>query len=316
TLKKNRKKKPVNGIIVALNIDEIINSENEELFAHAKNIRQRIDELIENLGINFPVYFMFTKCDLIQGFVEYFGDFSEIERSQVWGATLSSNQIFKYDAKTLFENEFQKLSDKIFSVRTIRLSSPLKREQRRKVFLFPFQFKSLQKKLTYLIGEVFQQNPYQDNPLFRGFYFTSGTQEGAPLDLAIREIAKQFNLPQSVQEEEAEIVETKHYFIKDFLTNIVIGDQNFNAAQTSGVQKKRSRGRLAVIGASAALFILLCVFTIIGYNGSSNTLQKISDTTAKFSKLNWSGDLLNNFTETYNLQRLIHNIENGDANES
>lgn len=316
TLKRNRKKKPLNGVIVALNIDEIIGSENEELYGHAKNIRQRIDELIENLGINFPVYFMFTKCDLIQGFVEYFGDFSEIERSQIWGATFSSNQLINSDSKTLFENEFQKLSDKIFGIRTIRLSSPLKREQRRKVFLFPFQFKSLQKKLTYLIGEVFQQNPYQDNPIFRGFYFTSGTQEGAPLDLAIREIAKQFNLPQSVQEEQEEIVETKHYFIKDFLNEIVIGDQNFSAGQTSGIQKKRSRGRLAVIGASVSLLILFCIFTIIGYNGSSNTLQKISITADSFSKLNWSGDLLTNFTETYNLQNLIQNIENGEANES
>jgi type VI secretion system protein ImpL len=91
----------------------------------------------------------------------------------------------------------------------------LKREQRRKVFLFPFQFQSLQKKLAYLIGEVFQPNPYQDNPIFRGFYLTSGTQEGAPLDIAIREIAKQFNLPEKASDESEEIVEKKNYFIKD-----------------------------------------------------------------------------------------------------
>jgi hypothetical protein len=33
-----------------LNIDEIINSNNDQLYEHAKNIKQRIDELIENLG--------------------------------------------------------------------------------------------------------------------------------------------------------------------------------------------------------------------------------------------------------------------------
>ncbi|HVO72409.1 MAG TPA: type VI secretion protein IcmF/TssM N-terminal domain-containing protein, partial [Ignavibacteriaceae bacterium] len=68
-LKKNRRKKPVNGVIAALNIDEIINCSTSRLSEHAKNIRQRIDELIENLSVNFPVYFVFTKSDLIQGFV-------------------------------------------------------------------------------------------------------------------------------------------------------------------------------------------------------------------------------------------------------
>lgn len=316
TLKKNRKKKPINGVIIALNVDEIINSENDGLYNHAKNIRQRIDELIENLGVNFPVYFMFTKCDLIQGFVEYFGDFSEIERAQIWGATLNAQQQQSNDPKGVFESEFKKLSDKIFSIRTIRLSSPLKREQRRKVFLFPYQFNSLQKKITYLIGEVFQHNPYQDNPIFRGFYFTSGTQEGAPLDLAIREIAKQFNLPQSVQEDESEVVESKHYFIKDFLNYIVIGDQNYTAGQTTGAIKQHSTLKLVTVSVSAFLLLLFSLFTIIGYSGSSNALDQISETATKFKNINWSGDLLSNFTEAEHLRSLIEKIEDGKVNEA
>ena len=315
-LKKNRKRKPVNGVILALNIDEIINCDKDELFEHAKNFRARVDELIENLGINFPVYFVFTKCDLIQGFVEYFGDFSEIERSQIWGATLTTQQLINANPKDVFEDEFQKLSDKIFNIRTIRLSSPLKREQRRKVFLFPYQFKSLQSKLIYLIGEVFQHNPYQDNPLFRGFYFTSGTQEGSPLDIAIKEIAKQFNLPQTSAEESEETIETKNYFIKDLLNDVVIADQNYSAGQTSGSVKKHGFARLVTASASGLFLILFSLFTIIGYNSNSDLLDKVNDNSASFQKINWNQDLLNNFTETDNLRMLIQNIENGDANDA
>ncbi len=133
-LKKNRKKKPVNGVIIAINIDEIINSDKDQIYDHAKNMRQRIDELIENLGVNFPVYFVFTKCDLIQGFVEYYGDFSELERSQIWGATFNSQQITSQDPKGIFESEFKKLSKKLFDIRTIRLSSPLKENKGEKFF--------------------------------------------------------------------------------------------------------------------------------------------------------------------------------------
>ncbi len=264
-MKRNRKRKPVNGVVIALNIDEIINCENDQLYEHAKNIRRRIDELIENLGIVFPVYFIFTKCDLIQGFVEFFGDFSEIERSQIWGATLTSQQQIDPNPKSVFENEFDKLAEIIYKARTIRLSNPLKREQRRKVFLFPFQFKSLREKLTYLIGEVFQPNPYQDNPLFRGFYFTSGTQEGIPLDLAIREIAKQFNLPPAPGEEFEEMLETKNYFIKDLLNDVVINDQNYTVGQAATVVRQNRFLRFATISVSALLVFIFGMLITMGF---------------------------------------------------
>ena len=315
-LKKNRKKKPINGVLVAINIDEIIKCEKDELYEHAKNIRQRIDELIENLGVNFPVYFIFTKCDLIQGFVDYYSDFSEIERSQIWGATFSNQQHLNGEPKNIFEEEFNILVNKLFEIRTIRLSSPLKREQRRNVFLFPFQFKSLQKKLTYLIGEVFQPNPYQDNPLFRGFYFTSGTQEGVPLDLAIREIAKQFNLPGVTNEEENASVETKNYFIKDLLNDIVIADQNYSVGVTASSAKNLNKTKLITIGTSFAFLILFSLFAIFGYNGNNQTLDKISQHSSAFANINWSGNLLTNFREADNLRQLIEKITDDDASEA
>ncbi len=315
-LKKNRKKKPVNGVMIAINIDEVINSDKDQLFDHARNMRQRIDELIETLGVNFPVYFIFTKCDLVQGFVEYFGDFSETERSQIWGATFNSQQMFSQDPKGIFENEFKKLAKKLFEIRTIRLSSPLKREQRRKVFLFPFQFNKLQQKLTYLIGEVFQHNPYQDNPLFRGFYFTSGTQEGMPLDIAIREIAKQFNLPEPSADELEESVEKKNYFIKDLLNEIVIGDQNFSTGQTKGAVKKQGSARVITIAASAALLILFSVFTLIGFNGNSSFLDRENSAAESFAKINWGGNLLSNFSKTDSLINLIKTIKDGGGNDA
>ncbi len=316
TLKKNRKRKPINGVVVAINIDEIINVEKGQLFDHASNIRRRIDELIEHLGLNFPVYFAFTKCDLMKGFVEYFGDLSETERSQIWGATLTPQQQFDSNPKLVFEDEFNKLSNRLFEIRTMRLSGPLKREQRSNVFLFPFQFKSLQQKLAYFIGEIFQPNPYQDNPIFRGFYFTSGTQEGVPLDIAIREIAKKFNIPESSGDDSDKVVETKTYFIKDLLNDVIIGDQNYTAEQTISSSKKINFSRALTISASAFVLIVLCLFTIIGYNGSSSLLKNISGTAKTFNQINWNGDLLSTFKKSDSLRTLIADIKNGTANKS
>ena len=57
--------------------------------AHAKAIRRRIRELHDELGVRPPVYVLFTKADLIAGFVEFFDNLGKEEREQVWGATFA-----------------------------------------------------------------------------------------------------------------------------------------------------------------------------------------------------------------------------------
>jgi type VI secretion system protein ImpL len=35
-----------------------------------------------------PIYVLFTKCDLVAGFNEFFGDLRKNERGQIWGFTV------------------------------------------------------------------------------------------------------------------------------------------------------------------------------------------------------------------------------------
>ena len=85
--------------------------------------------------------------------------------------------------------------------------------------MFPLEFATIQEQVGYFISHLFQPNPYQENPFFRGFYFTSGTQEGVPMDLVIQAVAKQFDLPPSIVTEPE--VEKKSYFIKDLFTDVM-----------------------------------------------------------------------------------------------
>ena len=152
--------------------------------------------------------------------------------------------------------------------------------------------------------------------MFRGFYFTSGTQEGLPLDIAIREIAKQFNLPETSADETDEAVEKKNYFIKDLLNDVVIGDQNFSTGQTKGSVKKQSTARLITIAASAVLLLLFSILTFIGYNGSKSFLEKENSVASSFLKINWGGNLTSNFAKTDSLITLIKAIQNGKGNDA
>src|SRR5690606_18662076 len=75
-LKKYRKRRPINGTFVAISLADLLTQSEAERRAHALAIKQRIGELDKHFGIRFPVYVLFTKCDLVAGFAEYFDDLS------------------------------------------------------------------------------------------------------------------------------------------------------------------------------------------------------------------------------------------------
>ena len=89
-LKDNRAKQPINGVILAISVEDVLLLPEDELTAHANAIRKRLLELHQELKIDFPVYALFTKADLIDGFREYFGNFTETRRRKVWGATFQT----------------------------------------------------------------------------------------------------------------------------------------------------------------------------------------------------------------------------------
>ncbi|HEY6877666.1 MAG TPA: type VI secretion protein IcmF/TssM N-terminal domain-containing protein, partial [Polyangiales bacterium] len=77
-LKRHRGKRPLNGVIAAVSVagDEATSIGSlsvAEVQTLATTMRERLDEITGQLGLALPVYLMFTKCDLVPGFVETFG---------------------------------------------------------------------------------------------------------------------------------------------------------------------------------------------------------------------------------------------------
>ncbi|HEX7071110.1 MAG TPA: type VI secretion system membrane subunit TssM, partial [Rhodothermales bacterium] len=286
TLKKYRPERPVNGVIVGIGIPEILESTLEEVEWHADTIRNRIEELIRHLGLRFPIYLVFTKTDLLQGFVEFFGELGRREREQVWGCTLRPEQL-EADAASVFEEEFDRLYESLLNRRVFRLSHSMKREERQLVYAFPLQFASLREKLALFTHRLFQPNPYQETPVFRGFYFTSGTQEGVPIDRVIQSIAVQFDLPPAaVQASEPEL-ETKSYFIRDLFTDVIVPDQHF-ARRTSGAAR---RGRFLQARAAIIALAILGLF-VFGVSQalvrSKMTLNRTREAAAAAALVRWT----------------------------
>ncbi len=301
-LKKNRKRRPINGVIIGVSITDIISGSVEEIESMAKTIRERIDELTERLGVRYPVYTVFTKCDLITGFVEFFEDLSKTDREQIWGCTFSRSQRENPDVSEVFLSEFQQLHDALLRVRIDRLNSPMNRQTRQRVYTFPVEFLQLKDQLDTFISKLFHPNPYKESPLFRGFYFTSGTQEGVPIDRVIQSIAQQFQLPQETAHSFDPEMEKKSYFIKDLFTEVVVPDQEM-VSRTRRAADKYGALKLGVFGAAVILVGLLFIGASSSHFKFKSDSKQLLAAAHSVEKIQWNNE---SFSQNFNALSSLH----------
>ncbi|MFZ3582466.1 type VI secretion system membrane subunit TssM [Loktanella sp. DJP18] len=145
--------------------------------------------------MHFPVYILFTKADLIAGFSEYFDGMTKDEREQVWGFTLP---LAKKGSRTptiaAFDAEFDLLLDQLNSQSLERIQQEADPQRRSMIAGFPVQVASVRATAREFLTELFQDNKYEHRQMLRGIYFTSGTQEGTPIDRLMLGMSRTFGI--------------------------------------------------------------------------------------------------------------------------
>ncbi|WP_051068354.1 MULTISPECIES: type VI secretion system membrane subunit TssM [unclassified Janthinobacterium] len=249
-LKKHRKRAPINGIVIAVSIAELTGNRPEFAINLAKNLRQRVQELTERLAVHAPVYVVFTKADLITGFSEFFQDAERGERDKVWGATLPYSQSnSKQDVLELFDQRFDELYDGLKDLSLASMALQWRERMPPGVFTFPLEFSSIKGPLRAFIATLFEENPFQFKPVFRGFYFTSALQEGESVSASSERVAHRFDLKLQPQEHAA--VQQQHgYFLLNLFRNVIFADKDLVAQYAS---PRMTRMRYATFFAATAL---------------------------------------------------------------
>jgi type VI secretion system protein ImpL len=217
-IKKYRKRMPINGVIIALSISDLLTADEEVLNWHVKVIRDRIEELILELGYLFPFYITFTKCDLLSGFQSYFNDLNEEDRNQVWGSVLVELKKGE-DPSDLIAAKLDQLYVRLCDLRIHKLSVQRKHEIKAEIYDFPSQFQAASNRLIEFINLLFKDNPYQEMPDFKGVYFTSGAQEGVPLQRIVGNLREAFGYVE--QAEKPEESTPQSYFINKLLRDVI-----------------------------------------------------------------------------------------------
>lgn len=287
-LRKHRKRRPLNGVIVAVSALDLMTHSAQEREQHIAAVRRRLDELNRELKINLPVYTIVTKCDLIAGFSEYFDDLAQEGRAQVWGVTFPYEQTANGQAAVAFPAEFDALVERLNSRMFTRLHDERDARRRAAIFAFPQQLAAIRESLSRFVHDVFGGSRFDGRTLLRGVYFTSGTQEGTPIDRLMGALSRSFALGHDAVSASAS-GRGKAYFIERLLKDVL-----FTESGLAGVNRKLELQKAALqLAAYAAMVVVAIVGVIlmsVSYSRNKTYLQTVAAEAGSLTKLT-AGDL-------------------------
>ncbi len=252
TIKKNRGNRPVDGLLLTVDTEKILKSDDREIEEAAKVLRKRLDDMRQRLKLRFPVYLVFTHADSIEGFRDSFSVSKQEGRNLVWGATIPLEK--SENAQSLFDGEFELLQDSIMKRRLMRLSAPFPPVRQLRIFNFPLHFGSARRKLGTFVTTLFRPNPFNESPFLRGFYFTAAPQN----KITAKPGQTMGNLPQTVG---------NTYFTEPFFRDVLLRDKDL--VRTFQEQKQKPPIWSWLLTALGAVLVLT-LLTLVGVSLLSN----------------------------------------------
>nr|WP_218180270.1 type VI secretion system membrane subunit TssM [Pseudomonas gingeri] len=277
-LKTQRARRPIDGAFIAISLSDLLLSTDAERAAHATAIRARIQELYTQLGVRFPIYLMLTKLDLVPGFMEFFDALSKEERAQVWGMTFALDEGKNAEGPLpYFKSEFAALEQRLNARLVERLQQERDPARRDLIYGFPQQFGALKECLQSFLDGVFKPNAYEDRALLRGVYFTSGTQEGSPIDRLIGAMAQSMSLDR--QQLARQSGTGRSYFIEKLFTAVAFAERGLVGVDPK-VERRRKWLARGVLAATVAVVLLVGTLWLVSYRANQAYIAQVDQKVA------------------------------------
>jgi type VI secretion system protein ImpL len=267
-LVKYRKKEPINGVIVAVEADRLLEGSLEQCEEEGLTLRKRIDEITSIMGAKIPVYLLVTKSDLIYGIDRYFRLLSESSASQAMGLM---NHDGEADTSAFVNKTIDTLTEKLKDIRLIMVNN--KKVVGRyaiepEVLLFPNEFSRLRSGLTALCQGAFKDNPFQELPFLRGIYFCSGCQQGRPVNSLAGSLSKMgSNIELSGSGD--------GFFLYDFFAKILPSDRFLYSMTSTAREWSRLTHNLWLTGL-VLIVMVFCILATYSWNENRAIINSVS----------------------------------------
>ncbi len=256
---KKRWRRPINGIILTISVDTLIDKTEKELEQYGKDLRDRFDELSKSFMSSIPIYLIITKSDKIEGFNEYFSNLTEEEKNEILGVTFDAEDknIDTNIVKPKLEDLLKRLNSSVLD----RMHYEWEEEYRSKIFLFCENFSELFEKVNLFVDICFAQTRYRKPLMLRGVYFTSVPCED--------------NHNALVPEDKLEISrDTKGLFIKKLLNDIIFPESEI-IKMDDNYKKKIKRNQILSYSISFLLVTFISIFIVRDFVIHNDTLTKL-----------------------------------------
>ncbi|EKA5637913.1 type VI secretion system membrane subunit TssM [Vibrio navarrensis] len=270
-LKKYRKQRPINGALVTVSLASMMTQTRTERGLHARAIKNRLQELKNQLGMQFPIYVVLTKADLIAGFNEFFADLSRDERDELLGFVFPREVADERGVISLFNKEFHDLLERLDKRMMQRLESEEDLDKRALMFEFPKQLRCLQANLDEFLSEIFAQNKFEEPAMIRGVFIVSALQEGMPVDRIMAETSQGLGLGRPPLRLSSK--ESCTYFVKNLFEEVIFKEQLLGTLNRHH-QKQSGWLRTGTYAACAGVSALALALWMTSYQWNSRLIEQ------------------------------------------
>jgi len=306
----------------------------ETLGASIEQWRARLREASQVLGINLPVYVLFTRADRLQFFQDYVGPLTNDEIAGVFGAALpnaayaSGSYADQENAavSTAFDHLYRSLAERRLTLLT-RKPDP---GQTPPIYEFPREFKKLRSTLVPLLVDICRPGPSRTTPFLRGFYFTgvrpqlvkgpkpAGPKDDQPnLSAAAAELnaTRMMDVKKAVAAAKkmiaAEAVETRRVpqwvFLSQFFKDVLFQDSG--AIATSTFSTRSGQRNKLLLGAAMGILVVLMLGFSVSSIGNKRLENQVMGAVQDLSDVHAAGRQLPSLDDLSRLEALRQSVE-------
>jgi len=226
-------REPLNGMVATTAADSLATQTDEKLRTEAGQVRERIEEAISELGTDFPVYILVTKCDLLEGFAEFFGALSPRVFNQAVGwvddppAGIAGGPRRGADAFKRLKDGLKSTYRRLSVLGTSVLNGKVAEEQRQPLFCFPEEFSALADRLAVFAEVLCNEDVRYHTPLIRGAFVSSAPRPGTRSSFLRAQLA--ITSPSPIAGSQPRL----SYFLRELFDTILPRDRAFARTRIS-----------------------------------------------------------------------------------
>ena len=167
-----REKLPLNGIVVAVAVQTLLGPA-EALKDTATRLRRLVDEAMEHLQVQMPVYFVVTGLERLAGYEQLRASLPTEAFAQALGHRFSENEVVSAAASGRLDDVWRPIEERLHALRMTALRAQHTAQQRRALFDFVESLRLAHDGLVRFVGLMLEDNPFQRTPRWRGLYFAA-----------------------------------------------------------------------------------------------------------------------------------------------